>query len=68
MAWQFKIQHCHCCGMGLIPGPDLHAKGMAKKQLSDLEIINLQEKDFRLMMLKTLEINWRQRLIIYRKY
>ena len=42
-----------------------------EKQLSDLEVISFQEKDFRLMMLKmikTLEINWRQRLIIYSKH
>ena len=37
-----------------------------EKQLSDLEIID-SRKDFRLLMLKTLKITWRQRLIIYRK-
>ena len=42
----------------------------SEKQLSDLEILSFQEKDFRLLMLKmkTLEINWRQRWISYRKY
>ena len=43
-----------------------------ENQLSNEEILSLQEKDFRLLMLKndakTLEINWRQRWIIYRKH
>ena len=37
-----------------------------EKQLSHEEILSIQEKDFRLLMLercKTLEINWRQRWI-----
>ena len=42
-----------------------------ENQISDQEILSLQEKDFRLLMLKmmkTLDINWRQRWITYRKH
>ena len=31
-----------------------------ENKLSEEEILSLQEKDFRLLMLKTLEINWRK--------
>ena len=34
-----------------------------ENHLSNEEILSLQEKDFRLLMLKTLEINWRERWI-----
>ena len=42
-----------------------------ENQLSHEEILSLQEKDFRLLMLKMMqdtEVNWRQRRIIYRKH
>ena len=51
-----------------------HIKAKEKipeKRLNDQEIVSLQEKDFRLLMLKmmqTFEINWRQRWLIYREH
>ena len=33
MAKPLRIQHCHCCGLDLIPGLELlHATGVAKKK------------------------------------
>ena len=43
-----------------------------ENQLSNEKILSLQEKDFRLLMLKMMQdignINWRQRWITYRKH
>ena len=51
--------------------PDEGERKTPEKQLSDLESISLQEKDFRLMIImccRALETDGRQRLIIYRKH